>query len=178
MPSGIYPRVEFHKRINSQCHKGIIAGMKGKTHSPEARIKISLSGFGRKQSEKTKKLRGIYRNGANHQSWKGGIKIKIVGYILQISKNHPYADSCGYVRQHRLVVENIIGRHLSRHEEVHHIGITYPIKSKENKGDNRPQNLIAFANKFAHRKFEKGKDVEPEEIIFDGRNYKQGGRNE
>lgn len=42
-------------------------------------------------------------------------------YILVQAPGHPTADSKGYVRLHRLIVEAKIGRYLAREEIVHHI---------------------------------------------------------
>jgi hypothetical protein len=55
------------------------------------------------------------------------------GYVLVLQKNHPHKDKAGYVREHRLIMETVIGRYLSKDEAVHHInGI---------KDDNRKENL-------------------------------------
>lgn len=67
------------------------------------------------------------------------------------------------------MVEKIIGRYLMLYEEVHHIGIKYLVGSIQNKQDNRSKNLIAFANGKAHRRFQKGFNIEAKDIIFDRR---------
>lgn len=69
--------------------------------------------------------------------WKGG-KTKLRGYIQVLSPNHPYANSKGYVFEHRLVMEKHIGRVLLPTEVVHHIN--------ENHEDNRIENLMLFSN--------------------------------
>lgn len=58
---------------------------------------------------------------------------KTNGYVLVYCPGHPNADGKGYVREHRLVIENILGRLLRDDEHVHHIN--------EIKSDNRPENL-------------------------------------
>ena len=65
------------------------------------------------------------------------------GYILVYSPNHPMADRTGYVLEHRLVVENSLGRLLSTDEIVHHIN--------GDKTDNRIDNL-EVVSRAAHAK--------------------------
>ncbi len=70
----------------------------------------------------------------NSNSWKGGRRQRNPGndYILIRDTKHPF-NNCGYVYEHRLVMEKHIGRYLTTNEDVHHInGI---------KNDNRIENL-------------------------------------
>ena len=88
---------------------------------------------------------GRIRN--KHPSWKGGRNLDSDGYILV--KIYPEdffysmvsAASQGYIREHRLVMAKHLGRCLQRWEVVHHRGIEYPQGSKENRADNRIENL-------------------------------------
>ena len=100
--------------------------------------------------------------GNKNSKWKGGRLKTERGYILIYAPDHPYAQSKGYVREHRLIIEEKIGRYLLPNEEPHHLG---------DKDDNRPQMLMAFVNHSAHQRFEQDGIVKPEEIIFDGREY-------
>lgn len=55
------------------------------------------------------------------------------GYIVVRQPDHPAAHKSGWVFQHRLVMEGMIGRQMLPNENVHHInGI---------RDDNRPENL-------------------------------------
>ena len=79
--------------------------------------------------------------------WKGGV-LPALGYLLIKSWDHPFHDKRGYVREHRLVMEKIIGRYLDpKLEEVHHIN--------GNKSDNRPENLMVV-DSLTHNRLEHG----------------------
>lgn len=58
---------------------------------------------------------------------------KPTGYVREFSPDHPNADKKGYVFQHRLVMECLIGRLLDREELVHH--------RNHVRHDNRAENL-------------------------------------
>jgi HNH endonuclease len=71
--------------------------------------------------------------GSENQNWKGGRYKDSRGYIRIWRHGHPYATGRGYVPEHRLVMEEHLGRYLWDFEDVHHKnGI---------KTDNRIQNL-------------------------------------
>jgi hypothetical protein len=78
--------------------------------------------------------------------WNGGRTIDKHGYILVLSPEHPHRNSSGYVREHRLVVERVIGRLLDPGEVVHHID--------RNHNNNDPSNLQLFSSNGEHLAFE------------------------
>jgi hypothetical protein len=84
-----------------------------------------------------------YHCGENNYLWKGGRRTKSDGYVLVFCPNHPKADKRGYVREHRLVMEGILGRYLEDDEDVHHIN---KIRS-----DNRSENLRLMSVVEHHR---------------------------
>ncbi len=67
------------------------------------------------------------------------------GYIKIFMPDHPFSNGKGYVLEHRLVVEKIIGRYLTSIEVVHHIN--------ERRDDNREANLLIFPTHAAHMRF-------------------------
>ena len=86
----------------------------------------------------------LYCAGKNHWNWKGKT-INSQGYILIKNREHPFCDKHGYVREHRLVMEKELGRHLTPEEMPHHIN--------GNKADNRIENLKLCIGNKGHSKF-------------------------
>jgi hypothetical protein len=74
--------------------------------------------------------------------WNGGLHVDKHGYILQKVPHHPYGNNNGYVRQHRLVMESMLGRLLDPDEVVDHVN--------GDTSDNRPENLRLFATNAEH----------------------------
>lgn len=66
--------------------------------------------------------------------WKGGRNRHAAGYIrAKAPEGHLLADKNGYVMEHRLVMESVLGRFLTPDERVHH--------KNGQRDDNRPENL-------------------------------------
>lgn len=90
------------------------------------------------------------QQGENNSFWKGGRRINEQGYVEIYMPSYPKAKPNGYVREHILVAEQMLGRPLvffgmrdSRTEVVHHInGI---------KTDNRPENLLVLCVNEHHK---------------------------
>jgi len=59
------------------------------------------------------------RYGKKNYNWKGGKTIHH-GYVLILCLKHPNHNSIGYVFEHRLVMEQHLGRYLTKEEVVHH----------------------------------------------------------
>lgn len=90
--------------------------------------------------------RNSFQKGEQNHSWKGGRYIDNDGYVLVLATDHPFANAQGYVREHRLVVENQIGRFLQPLEVVHHID--------GDKQNNRIDNLQLFRTNGEHLRLE------------------------
>ena len=67
------------------------------------------------------------------------------GYILIRKPNHPFANSRGYVYEHRLVMEIKLGRYLRNGETVHHVD--------RNKINNKVSNLLLFSSHAEHMSY-------------------------
>lgn len=96
--------------------------------------------LGRKGWSKGKKRPEI--SGKNHYNWKEYLK---KGYKVVHCQNHPFSSKKGYIQQHRLIVEEFIGRYLTKREVIHHINRI--------KTDNRIENLMIFKSSSEHLLF-------------------------
>jgi len=72
-------------------------------------------------------------SGATHWNWRGGRTLTPHGYVLIKRRGHRLADCRGYVYEHRLVAEEMVGRPLLPTDHVHH--------RNGDTQDNRPENL-------------------------------------
>ncbi len=85
---------------------------------------------------------------SQHPQWKDGRTISSHGYVRLKMLGHHLADCAGYVYEHRLVAEQMLGRPLLPTEQVHH-------RNGDTK-DNRPENLEVtndlLQHKVRHRK--------------------------
>lgn len=99
---------------------------------------------GSKHTAKTRNIMSKARTGKycgkNHPLWKG--RIMRSGYWYIHIPNHPNSGKQGYVAEHRLVMEKVIGRPLVAREVVHHINHI--------KTDNRIENLKLFSSRGQH----------------------------
>ena len=107
------------------------------------------------------------RKGENHPSWRGGLRLggQNGAYITIHKPEHPFANSSGYVLQHRLVSEEMLGRYLSPEEVPHHLN--------GDTKDNCWSNIIVLSNQASHVRLHKHleqqaseKDAEWEKNIF------------
>ena len=78
-----------------------------------------------------------HNKGRAHQNFKGGRIKHSCGYTIILQPDHPYANNRGYVMEHRLVMEEYLGRYLQEDEIVHHIN--------GRKRDNRIENLTLLS---------------------------------
>ena len=87
------------------------------------------------------------------------------GYILvKAPEGHPGKDCKGYVREHRLVVEKNIGRHLTKAEVVHHVDESYEARSENDLGN---LELMSVAEHLTHHhkgKKGRGPDKKPRKL--------------
>ena len=78
--------------------------------------------------------------------WKGGRVKEGGGYtMIRIYSEHPRKKTNGYVMEHILIAEKILGRFVKKEEHIHHIN--------EVKSDNRPENLYLFKNNSDHMSY-------------------------
>lgn len=80
------------------------------------------------------------KTGQKSSSWRGGRRM-FRGYILLLDHSHPRSHR-GYVYEHIVVMEKMLGRPLNGGEVIHHCNGV--------KSDNRPYNLRLFKNGGEH----------------------------
>jgi hypothetical protein len=85
------------------------------------------------------------RSGEGHPEWKGGHRL-IGKYWYTYLPDHPNATTKHLVADHRLVMEQKLGRYLLPSEVVHHID--------GNPQNNHPDNLMIFQQNSDHLRFE------------------------
>lgn len=101
--------------------------------------------------ERTAKRLGISKqrtgpkNGPRHPKWNNGLTMR-KGYLLRYAPDHPNAINGRYVAEHRLVMEQKLGRLLLRKEAVHHLD--------GNPLNNDIENLMLFQSNGEHLKAE------------------------
>lgn len=103
-------------------------GMTGKHHSQVSRDKISKGNKGKVVSKETKEKMAEAKRigGVGHK------KLRADGYIAIYFPDHPRSNRDGYIMEHDLVMECIIGRPLGEDEVVHHINHVRTDNKKEN----------------------------------------------
>lgn len=104
-------------------------------HCLDCNKKLGLRNFYQK-TKRCNKCEGIHR-----KKQKQGKRIKD-GYVTIYTPTHPNATKEGRVYEHRLVVERILKRKLTKKERVHHINFV--------RNDNKKENLFCCKNNRKH----------------------------
>lgn len=103
--------------------------MRGRKLSDKQRLAMSKRNKGRIVSDDTRKRMSdsLKQGGIGHE------KQRSDGYIYVYFPDHPNSSKGGYIMEHILVMEALIGRHLESNECIHHIN--------RKRDDNRKENL-------------------------------------
>ena len=86
-----------------------------------------------------------YSRRESHYLYRGDRLINDRGYVLLYRPTRPNCTRGGYVKEHRLVVEEILGRYLKPNELVHH--------NDKDRTNNYSLNLILFEAGGDHIRF-------------------------
>lgn len=117
----------------------------GKRHPMYGRRGKNNPNFGHKHSAKARRKMSKAMRGKKNPAWNGGQTYNPQGYILLKRPDHPHANNQGYMREHRLVIEEHLGRYLHPEEVIHHINGV--------RDDNRKENLMLFRSESEHQAF-------------------------
>ena len=82
------------------------------------------------------------QRGPRSNNWKGGVRKDKDGYVLIHNPGHPRADGDGYIREHILIIEEVLGKPLPSAAEPHH--------ADGNKSNNANHNLVICQDRTYH----------------------------
>ena len=122
-------------------------GFKGKRHTDETKSQIRDKNTGKVFSDESKQKMSIAKihGGIGHK------KKRSDGYIAIYFPDHPLSNSDGYIMEHQLVMECLIGRHLEKNECVHHINFIRDDNRKENLQLMTVNEHMSFHSKLRHQ---------------------------
>jgi len=114
--------------------------------------KVTRNNRGQKKGEPVHFIYNHHLKGEKNNHWKGGQCKTYDGYIIVLDHDHPCADSDGYIRRSRMIMEKYFNMIFPKEAVFHHInGI---------RTDDDPNNIIVFENQSEHLK------AHQEEIAF------------
>ena len=118
---GIETRPRMTEKTKSKISQSLIgkpSKNKGRVFSNKTKIKMSIA------------KKGKFKKPSKYG---GHVKFRKDGYVCVFCPDHPMATKDGYVMEHILVMEEKIGRYITRDEVVHH--------KNHIRNDNRIENL-------------------------------------
>ncbi len=134
------------KSCNEIAESGLVVKDQfGRPHSP------TVGGIRKRLIALGCEMRSSGVRGPKNKSWKGGRRV-VDGYVWLRMPDHHLAQKNGYVAEHRLIAEQVLGRRLKPEEVVHH--------DDDDKQNNRPTNLVVYPDNATHMR-ETRKGIKP-----------------
>lgn len=146
MPIGVYDRSKIIGVPHYNQRKDYSAAIMNYEGGMRITEVAAIQGISPQVMGKIFKRRGVKirkNRGPNTYQWIGGRKISSDGYVLVHSPGHPREDRSGFVREHILIAEKVIGKFLPINRIVHHVN--------GDRTDNRKSNLVICESNAYHQ---------------------------
>jgi len=88
---------------------------------PAPIAKMTRRNSGRIKGQPVRFISGHNNRGSASPNWNGGKTISGSGYIQVLRKNHPKTNQKGYVTEHILITEKVLGKPLPTKAKIHHV---------------------------------------------------------
>lgn len=109
---------------------------RGRVVGDVERARISATHKGKPKSTEQRRKMSAAQLGPKGNNWRGGAIVREGRALRYVGRDHPMADTYGYVYEHRFVMAEHLGRPLATAEHVHHVDL--------DKTNNAIENLVVL----------------------------------
>lgn len=128
-----------HGHVKGEPFKFIIGHtMRGRKMPPDACERLGDRMRGKPKSAETRARMSAAQRGERGSNWAGGRIVREGRTLVYVGREHPMADTYGYVYEHRLIFAAAFHRPVSKGEHVHHVDL--------DPANNNLANLVVVTN--------------------------------